>query len=65
MVMTMTDKKCPECGEAIDDVRATCRNCGYEYQDGDYTNREAGSALITGSAIDDGGNEMPDHESGN
>lgn len=62
----MSDQKtCPECGEPIDDVRATCRKCGYEYQDGDYTNKDAGSELVTGSAIDEQGNEIPEHDSGN
>lgn len=61
----MSDKTCPECGTPVDDVRATCRNCGYEYQESDYANPEAGSELITGSAVDDEGNEIPEHESGN
>ena len=58
------DKKCPECGEPVIDVRATCPNCGYEYKDDDFSDKEAGSEFIAGSAIDDEGNEMPEHESG-
>lgn len=55
-------KKCPECGEPVDDVRATCINCGYEYKDEDHEDPEAGSEFVTGSQIDDEGNELPDEE---
>lgn len=57
-----SDKKCPECGEPVDDVRATCINCGYEYKDEDHEDMEAGSEFVTGSQIDDEGNELPDEE---
>lgn len=57
------EKKCPECGEPVDDVRATCINCGYEYKDEDHEDPEAGSEFVTGSQIDDEGNELPDEES--
>jgi rubredoxin len=58
------DKKCPECDEPIVDVRSSCPNCGYEYQESDYTDKEAGAEFVAGSAVDDEGNEIPDHESG-
>ena len=58
------DAKCPECDEPIIDVRANCPNCGYEYKEEDYGDKEAGSEFVAGSAIDDEGNEMPDDESG-
>lgn len=61
---TTGDKECPECGAPVDDVRATCPGCGYEYQADDYTDPEAGKEFIAGSAIDDEGREIPDHESG-
>lgn len=60
---TLADsKKCPECGEPVDDVRATCISCGYEYKDEDHEDPEAGSEFVTGSQIDDEGNELPDEE---
>lgn len=58
------DSKCPECGEPIVDVRANCPNCGYEYQESDYGDKEAGSEFVAGSAVDDEGNEIPDDETG-
>ena len=58
------DNECPECGEPIIEVRANCPNCGYEYKDSDYTDKEAGSEFISGSAVDDEGNEIPDDETG-
>ena len=57
-----SDKKCPECGEPVDDVRATCINCGYEYKEEDHEDLEAGSEFVTGSQIDEEGNELPDEE---
>lgn len=54
------DKKCPECGAPVDDVRATCMNCGYEYKDEDHEDSEAGNEFLHGSQIDDEGNELPD-----
>jgi ribosomal protein S27AE len=51
-------KKCPECGEPIHDVRATCPNCGYEYKESDYDNTEAGDEFIAGSQIDERGEEI-------
>ena len=57
-----SEKKCPECGEPVDDVRATCINCGYEYKEEDHEDLEAGSEFVTGSQIDDEGNELPDEE---
>ncbi len=59
-----SDNKCPECGEPIIDVRANCPNCGYEYQESDYGDTEAGSEFVAGSAVDDEGNEIPDDETG-
>jgi len=56
------NKTCPECGEPVDDVRATCINCGYEYTDEDHEDPEAGTEFVTGSQIDDQGNEVPDAE---
>lgn len=29
--------QCPSCGEAVVEKRITCPNCGYEYEEGDYT----------------------------
>ena len=59
-----SDKKCPECDEPIIDVRSACPNCGYEYKEDDYTDKEAGKEFVSGSAIDEEGNEMPEDESG-
>ena len=59
-----SDKKCPECDEPIIDVRAACPNCGYEYKDEDYNDAEAGKEFVSGSAIDEEGNEMPEDETG-
>lgn len=56
------EKKCPQCGERVDDVRATCISCGYEYKDEDHEDAEAGAEFVTGSQIDDEGNELPDEE---
>ena len=57
-------KKCPECGEPIDNVRVTCSNCGYEYQKEDYEDTEAGTEFTAGSAVDEEGNEDVDHPTG-
>lgn len=56
------EKKCPECGAPVDDVRATCMDCGYEYKDEDHEDLNAGSDFVAGSQIDEEGNEMPDQE---
>lgn len=56
------NKKCPECGEPVDDVRATCINCGYEYKEEDHEDSDAGAEFVTGSQIDEQGNELPDEE---
>lgn len=58
------DNKCPECGEPVIEVRANCPKCGYEYQDSDYSDKEAGSEFVSGSAVDDEGNELPEDETG-
>lgn len=55
-----TDKKCPECGAPIEDVRVSCPNCGYEYRESDYTDPEAGQDFVAGSEVDDQGNENID-----
>lgn len=58
---TLADnKKCPECGAPVDDVRATCIDCGYEYKDEDHEDAEAGQDFVSGSQVDDEGNELPD-----
>ena len=58
---TISDsKECPECGEPIENVRATCPNCGYEYKGSDYDQPEAGKEFVTGSEIDDSGEEKVD-----
>lgn len=60
---TLADSKtCPECGAPVDDVRATCINCGYEYGEGDHEDTEAGNEFLSGSQVDDEGNELPDQE---
>ncbi|MDQ3986840.1 MAG: zinc-ribbon domain-containing protein [Actinomycetota bacterium] len=51
------EAKCPECGEPIENVRTTCPNCGYEYKEEDYTDKEAGSDFGAGSALDEKGEE--------
>lgn len=53
-------KKCPECGEPVDDVRVTCPNCGREYTDDDYSDPDAGKEFVAGAAVDEEGNEIPD-----
>lgn len=58
------DAKCPECDEPIIDVRANCPNCGYEYKESDYGDKEAGSEFVAGSAVDEEGNEKPDDATG-
>lgn len=55
-----TSKTCPECGAPIENLRKTCSNCNYEYQESDYDDKDAGSEFITGSEIDDEGNEIVD-----
>lgn len=59
-----SDGKCPECGVPIIDVRSNCPSCGYEYKESDYGDKEAGSEFVSGSAVDDEGNEIPDDETG-
>jgi hypothetical protein len=59
-----SDKECPECGEPIDNLRATCANCGYEYQEGDYDDPEAGNEYLSGSNVDDEGEEITDEGPG-
>ena len=58
------ENECPECGEPIVEVRASCPNCGYEYKKEDYSDEEAGAEFVAGSAVDDEGNEIPDDETG-
>ena len=53
---------CPECGSPIENLRATCSNCGYEYKEGDYDDPDAGEDFLTGSQIDEDGNEQIDEE---
>lgn len=58
---TLADQKtCPQCGAPVDDVRATCIDCGYEYGDEDHEDTEAGNEFMAGSQIDDEGNEIPE-----
>lgn len=57
------DKECPECGAPVENLRATCPNCGHEYSDKDYDQPDAGAEFIAGSEIDDSGEEIID-ESG-
>ncbi|MGH2754522.1 MAG: zinc-ribbon domain-containing protein [Actinomycetota bacterium] len=61
----MGEHKCPECNAPIDDVRVTCPNCGYQYDRSDYEDTEAGNEFQAGSALDEQGEEMVDHPSGN
>ena len=55
---------CPECDEPVDNLRKTCRNCGYEYKEEDYDDLEAGNELIAGTNMDDDGNEITDEGPG-
>ncbi len=57
-----TDKKCPECGAPIEDVRVSCPNCGYEYRESDYTDPEAGTDFRAGTAVDEEGKEAIDED---
>ncbi len=59
---TSDSKKCPECGEPVDNLRKTCVKCGYEYGKDDYDDTEAGNELRAGAALDDEGNEILDEE---
>jgi ribosomal protein S27AE len=55
---TSDSKKCPECGEAIENVRATCPNCGYsdtDYDDDDQAGRE----FVAGAEADESGDQAP------
>jgi hypothetical protein len=56
--------KCPECGEPVEDLRATCANCGYEYKDEDYSDPEKGNEFLSGSNVDDEGEEITDEGPG-
>lgn len=56
------NKTCPECGAPVDDVRATCINCGYEYGEEDHEDPQAGNEFMSGSQVDDEGRELPDEE---
>lgn len=55
-------KTCPECGTPVDDVRATCINCGYEYSEDDHEDPEAGNEFLSGSQVDEQGDEVVDQE---
>jgi ribosomal protein S27AE len=59
---TSDSKKCPECGEPVDNLRKTCISCGYEYQKDDYDDDEAGNEMRAGTGLDDEGNEILDEE---
>ena len=54
------ENSCPECGEPIDNLRASCANCGYEYKDEDYDDTEVGNEFLAGSNIDEEGEEITD-----
>jgi ribosomal protein L37AE/L43A len=58
---TSASKKCPECGEPIENVRATCPHCGYEYADTDYDeDDQTGREFVAGEHVDEEGNEVLD-----
>ena len=61
---TSDSKKCPECGEPVDNLRKTCIKCGYEYSDDDYDDKDAGTEFRAGTGVDDEGNEILDDEAG-
>jgi ribosomal protein S27AE len=61
---TSDSKKCPECGEPVDNIRKTCIKCGYEYGKDDYDDTEAGNELRAGTGLDDEGNEVLDDDAG-
>ncbi|MFN2595327.1 MAG: hypothetical protein ABR579_10620 [Actinomycetota bacterium] len=54
---TSDDKTCPECGVPIYNLRKNCPNCGHEYSDEDYDEKDVGSEFTAGS-------EVPDEEVG-
>lgn len=58
------ESSCPECGEPIEDLRATCANCGYEYKESDYSNPEEGNEFLAGSNVDEEGEEITDRGPG-
>jgi hypothetical protein len=61
---TISDsKQCPECGAPVENLRATCPTCGHEYKESDYDDTEAGNEFLTGSELDEQGEEIVD-ESG-
>jgi len=50
--------KCQGCGEPIENVRATCPNCGRDYAAEDYDDDRAGKGFVAGTHVDDDGNEL-------
>jgi ribosomal protein S27AE len=55
-----TEKECPECGAPIENLRASCPKCGYDYKDDDYDEPEAGNEFVAGSNVTDEGEEVTD-----
>lgn len=54
--------KCAECGAPVDNVRATCSNCGHEYEQSEYDQDDAGTELVAGVLVDEQGNERTGDE---
>ncbi len=55
---TVSDSNtCPECEEPVHNLRATCPNCGHEYDDSERDDDEAGTEFAAGT-------EIPDEEKG-
>ena len=59
-----TEKECPECGAPIENLRANCPKCGYEYQEDDYDEPDAGEEFVAGSNVGDEGEEVTDEGPG-
>lgn len=51
-------RTCPECGTPVDNLRATCSKCGYEYAESEYDAPGAGREMVTGALVADDGSEL-------
>lgn len=55
-------RSCPQCGAPVDNLRATCSNCGRAYEPGEYDQEGAGRDLVAGALVDEQGNEKTSDE---